>query len=146
MCKIVEQPSFALNEVLVLLLFLCGAVYANYCMVVFFIIMTLFTMISYFMEFGRLAQVHIAKGRSPFVAMEKGKIFFYVILMVTFLFDFFAIMFTFWAYKVFKYEAFKSSGANAGMPNNNRVDEESGNGNNNGRPSSFTGRGIRIGE
>ena len=145
-CKVVGNVSFALNEILVLMLFLCGIMYTNYCMIVFYIILTVFSMIAYLMEFGRMAQVHFFTGTSQFAVVDAKMKFFYIILIITFVFDIFAIMFAFWAYKSFKYEAFKGAvGGNVPMQNTRRPNEAQANSQARG-PSPFQGRGVRIGD
>lgn len=108
-CKVAGAPAFTLSEILVSMLFLCGVMYTNYCLLVFYIILTLYSMIIYFMEFGKLVQIKVVTGNNPFDNKSKAFYFFIVILGLTFVFDIFAIYFTFQAYRVFKYEAFKGS-------------------------------------
>ena len=117
-CKVVERPEFALSEILVSMLFLCGVMYTNYCLLVFYIILTLYAMIIYLMEFGKLVQSKIVTEKNPFEAASKGLIFFYIVIGITLIFDVFAVYLTFLAYKVFKYEAFKGT---VGRNGNNNV-------------------------
>ena len=144
-CKVVGNAAFALNEILVLMLFLCGTMYTNYCMIVFYIILTLFSMISYLMEFGRMIQVYFFVGSSQFASLDAKMKFFYVILVITFVFDIFAIMFSFWAYKSFKYETFKGSMAGTVPMQDTRRQNEAAQNQSRG-PTPFQGRGIRIGD
>lgn len=108
-CKVSEAPNYTLSEILVSMLFLCGIMYTNYCLLVFYIIMTIYATVIYAMEFGKLAQIKIVTGVNPFDKQTPSFIFLQVILAVTFVFNFVAIYYTFNAYKVFKYEAFKGS-------------------------------------
>lgn len=108
-CKVAERPEFTLSEILVSMLFLCGVMYTNYCLLVFYIILTVYATIIYFMEFGIMVQIRVMTGSNPFAAKSSSFIFFYVVLGVTFVFNIIAIYLTFQAYKVFKYEAFKGS-------------------------------------
>ena len=144
-CKFVGQPQFALSEVITYMLFLCGAIYTNYCMIVFYIILTLFSMISYFMYFGQLAQIHVGTGISSLVAMDWRGRFFFIILLITFVFDIIAITLAFWAYKAFKFESFKGFTAGRGGAGR-RAEEDGGRGSGRNQAQPFQGRGVRIGD
>ena len=117
LAKTGERPDFALSEILASMLFLCGIMYTNYCLLVFYIVLTLYSMIIYFMEFGKLAQIKIITGENPFTGLTSGMFFFFIILGITFLFDILAVYLTFLAYKVFKYEAFKGTVGGNGNQN-----------------------------
>ena len=145
LCKLFEAAQIAVSEVLILMLFLCGALYTNYCLLVFFIIMTLFSEVQYLMQFGIIAQIGIVLKRNKFYEMNGSQLFFFAVLGVTFLFNLFALYEAFNAYRVFKYEAFKGmiGNANSGGRAFTAQDEENRNNRNQGndRPA-FQGQGI----
>ena len=144
-CKVVSAPQFTISETLVFMLFLCGTMYTNYCLLVFFIIMALYSEVVYLMEFGKLAQIKIVTGNNPFSNIEGVKIFFYVVLATTVIFNAIAIYFTFLAYKVFKYEAFKGSIGGVQGRRADGQDEEARNNRNQGSNRQvFQGQGIVL--
>ena len=135
--KLTGNPSFAISEIIASLLFLCGIVGLNYCMVVFFMVLVLFTMFQYMMYFGLVVQHYIYKGTSP---MSQGgmALFFFIVVAISFVFNIFAEMICFDAYKCFKWEALKGvAEPSPSAPLNNDLESK--------KHTPFQGKGTPIG-
>ena len=136
--------SLALNEIIGLLLLACGIYSYNYCLLVVYIVLILFNMLQFVMLIGK----DIQNSENPFKDKPGSYQFFYIILMVTFIFDIICCVFCFRAYKLFKYEALKGfigSGGGGGQRlggsgNPPPRNEPQGNDFN-----AFQGQGVRIG-
>merc|ERR1719354_23955 len=94
------------------MLFLCGIMYTNYCLLVFYIILNLYSTI--------LAQVLIIAKENPFKGASAGYVFFYVILGISIAFNITAVYFVFLAYRVFKYESTKGNNSAGNMAPGNQ--------------------------
>ncbi len=143
LCKFSQNASYALNEILVLMLFLCGTMYANFCLLVFFIVLTMFGMVNYLIEIGILAQLHYFNGFSPFNRMDGKQKFYSIVVILTVIFDIAAIYITFHAYRVFKHESFKGIGGDG--PSNIMMRDRTRPDNRSAPSNAFQGTGIRIG-
>ena len=130
--------SMALSEIISLLLFACGIYSYNYCFLVLFIVLILFNMLQTVMMVGR----DIQNGQNPFDNPSSSFQFFYVIVILTFIFDIVCCLFCFRAYKVYKYETLKGYlGGGQGLGGNPQPqNEEQGN-----NFDAFQGQGVRIG-
>ena len=141
--------SLALNEIIGLLLLACGIYSYNYCLLVVYIVLILFNMLQFVMLIGK----DIQNSQNPFKDQPKSFQFFYVILIITFIFDIICCVYCFKAYKLFKYEALKGFIGGGGGGGGQRL---GGSGNGNGNPpqrnepqgndfNAFHGQGVRIG-
>ena len=140
--------SLALNEIIGLLLLVCGIYSYNYCLLVVFIVLVLFNMLQFVMLIGK----DIQNSNNPFKDQPGSFQFFYAVIIITFVYDIVACVFCFRAYKIFKYEALKGfigSGALGGgqpvggnnyNPGDNQQNPPQGNNFN-----AFQGQGVRIG-
>ena len=101
-------PKFAASivlgiaELLILLTFLCGICYYNYCLIVFYIVMLLFSVINFTMFIGRTIQISF-DGKNPLLS-EGVFLMSFIIACVTVVYDLIALHFCFTAYKEFKGE------------------------------------------
>ena len=138
--------SLALNEIIGLLLFVCGIYSYNYCLLVVFIVLILFNMLQFIMLIGK----DIQNSNNPFKGEFGGYQFFYVILIITFIYDVICCVFCFRAYKLYKYEALKgfigsgtfTGGGGQRVGGNNPPPRNEPRGND---FNAFQGQGVRIG-
>ena len=135
--------SMALNEIMGLMLLLCGVCCNNYCMFVFYIVLVLFSMLQIVMLIGK----DIQNQNNPFNiegAGFGGFQFFYIIMIITFFYDIVSCLYCFRAYKLYKYETMKGFGGMA-----NELQTSGQNQPNGGEPAedftAFRGQGVRIG-
>ena len=152
--------SMAINEIIGLLLFACGIYSYNYCLIVVYIVLVLFNMLQFIMIVGK----DIQNQKNPFNtegAGFGGYQFFYIIMIVTFIYDIVSCVVCFKAYKLFKYETLKGFMGSGTQPGTFGQGNAGGNGNGNGgqnpnhnqpnqeQPgedfSPFRGQGVRIG-
>ena len=139
--------SLALNEIIGLLLFICGIYSYNFCLLVVFIVLVLFNLLQFVMIIGK----DIQNGTNPFAGAFGGYQFFYVVLILTFIYDIVACVFVFRAYKLFKYEALKGAmgggtftGGNVGGGGNPQPPNQRNEPNRGGDFNAFHGQGVRI--
>ena len=141
--------SLALNEIIGLLLLACGIYSYNYCLLVVYIVLILFNMLQFVMLIGK----DIQNSQNPFKDQPGSFQFFYVILMVTFIFDIICCVYCFKAYKLFKYEALKGfigsgggGGQRLGGTGNPRQNQQPQQPQPQGNDfNAFHGQGVRIG-
>ena len=133
--------QLAVNDLLSFLLFWCGIAYYNYCMLVFFVILTLFSMLSYGMIIGIFVQKQVLLGSTD-IGMDGASVFLISMVLITLIYDFYACWLCYDNYKVFKYYTF-SGGANRGgiQMDNNQRDPENGN----DTFKAFGGKGVTVG-
>ena len=100
--KFAASVILGIAELLILLTFLCGICYYNYCLIVFYIVMLLFSVINFTMLIGRTIQITFT-DTNPF---EDNGVFLmsFIIACVTVVYDLIALYFCFEAYKEFKGE------------------------------------------
>ena len=104
--KLFGSVGFAVNEVICSLFFLIGILSTSHCLVIFFMIMVLFTMANYIMFFALIVQRHIYVGESPI--FQTWQFFtFFLVTLISFIFDFFVLNTCLDAYKCFKWETIK---------------------------------------
>ena len=101
--KLGASIMLGISEIIVVLMFLCGICCANYCLIVFYIVMLLLNMISFCMLFGRVCQIHIHTGTSP-IGVELGFTVLFVLMLISVIYDLVAVFVCFNAYKTFKFE------------------------------------------
>ena len=138
------NPSIAFNNLISLSLLYCGIAYYNYCMLVFFVIFTLFNIVQFMMYLGIILQQFILTGKAG-DAKTSTIILTVGFLLINIIYDVIACYYSYEAYKEFKHHTF--SGMQSGEPlmgrNENRGgrDEEQGRGNN---FTPFGGRGTPL--
>ena len=136
--------NLAINDLLIYLLFWCGIAFYNYCMLAFFVIMTLFSLLNYISFIGTLVQIKILTSQFE-TGSSLPPAFVFGVLGLTIVYDIVACWFCYDAYKAFKYEMFKGMGAVGGqglqMESNRNVDPEAGD-----QFKAFKGSGVKIGK
>ena len=151
LCKLQGNPNLALNEIIIYMILWCGMSYANYCLLVFFIILDIFNTISHIEWIGILIQRIVVFGENPFKVDSEAAKFYHVVIIVTFIFDIIAIKLTFEAYKCFKATSYKEFFDIGGgqtretRPNTRNRDEEDPDVNHLDPSRHFQGQGMRIG-
>lgn len=138
--KLLGAPSIALNEILQSSLLLCGALCLNYCLVVFFVILSLFNTLMISQIIGIQIQQYFILGANKLSGNNGKDIFLYTIFVVTIFFNFVAVIVSFFAYKKFKKAVF-----NGGNGLTAHLDKGEGNG---GKKDfeAFKGEGVKIGD
>ena len=138
--------SMAFNEIIGLLLLVCGISTYNYCLIVVYIVLVLFNILQFVMIIGK----DIQNQRNPFSSGAEGSgayQFFYIVMIITFIYDIVACYVCFKAYKLFKYETLKgfigagTFGGNSQPPQHNQPQRND----NGGGFNAFQGQGVRIG-
>ncbi len=104
--KFFGSVALAVNEIITGVVLIFGAVLYSYNLVVFYVILTFLTMIQYVWTFGRMIQIHIYTGISP-LFYELYSTIFLMSIILTFIFDLFAVYYSFVAYKEYKYIKYK---------------------------------------
>ena len=132
----------ALNDLLTMLLLFLGIKYLNYCMLVFFIILTLFAMSSYVMLIGIIIQSHTALGE---VDINRGErtAFIITLVSVSLIFDIVVCWLCYDNYKILKHKTiYGNVGGLARQVGRGleRAIDNAGNG-----FEAFGGRGMQIG-
>ena len=147
-CKL-EYPQIAFNELLQNLLLICGTMSLNFCLIVFYVIFLFFNSLMILQIVGIAIQKALVFDNQP--DMQKSEIFFFIILILTIIFNLIASFYCFKAYKKLKKAFFDRSSNNTNyIP---LIDKISANNTTNQNPSvpkkkefkAFQGDGIKIG-
>ncbi len=124
-----------------------GRMSADYSFVASYMIMSMFLMIKYFLDIATLFQYIYYFRSNPFSIKNNATKFYEIVVILSFIFGFYAQIKAFLAYKAFKYEVVKGflgfdiSTRGRGPA---RDDDDAPPRNHNHTP--FQGRGIRIGD
>ena len=100
--KLAANALLGINELLVTFMFLCGICCANYCLIVFYIVMMLLSTVNFLMLFGRAAQIHIHTGETP-IGQEICFTALFFLAVASVIYNIIAILVCFGAYRTFKY-------------------------------------------
>ena len=137
--------NLAIRDMMIYLLFWCGVAFYNYCMLAFFVIMLLFSLLNYVSLLGTIIQVRVLTAQ--FNTGFKGPVAFVVaVIGLTIIYNVAACWFCYDAYKVFKYETSKNYGGSIGQQNiqmetGKNADLEGGK----SQFRAFKGPGVKIG-
>ena len=155
-CKFGADPNSAINELILCTLLLCGLINANFCVLVFFMILKLMDLVMHGVGIAILIQRMILMKENPFGVDSGKENFYHLIVIFTFVFDIIALNIIFEAYKCFKEVSYKNYAGFVGqgqgqrqggrpIRRNDNYDEERPVVNNQGPARPFQGRGMRIG-
>ena len=138
--------NLAIHDMMIYLLFWCGIAFYNYCMLAFFVIMLLFSLLNYIAFIGTIIQVRVLT--SQFNTDFKGPVaFVFAVISLTIIYNIIASWYCYDAYKLFKYETLKNVGGAGGNPGvqmdgGRNTDPENGQ----TQFKAFQGSGVKIGE
>ncbi len=149
LAKFPFSPDIALNDLIALVFLWCASSYANHCLLVFFMIITLFATFSYIVMISILLQRVIVLHENPFKVDSAPEVFFHRLIIATAIFDFFLLKFSFEAYKCFKAVAYGEVGRVGQVigrnPRFTRESDEDIQVNTNNPAGNFQRQGMRIG-
>ena len=142
--------QLAFNDLILFLILWCAAASFNYCLIVLFIVYTIFSSLIYFFTLGTLMQIYIITGHL-YLGRKVNVAFILAILVSTLVYNVVVIKIAFGSYKVFKDHMYRNLGVsgqqgnerlyNANDDRDDRRDEE----NRRGGFEPFIGRGVRLG-